>query len=59
MRYHHQKDLMLHLKVTGRSYLQSAPVEDLPEDSIDMNAFCKEYDCEKLQSAIIRFNLVD
>ena len=59
MDYDHQKDLMLRLKVTGRSYLGTAPMKEIPKDGIEMNEFCKKYDCEKLQSAVIRFNLID
>ena len=59
IKYENQKDLMLYLKVTGRSYLQSSPLKELPQNSMDMEEFCSKYDCEKLQSAIIRFNLVD
>jgi hypothetical protein len=59
MQYEHQKDLMLYLKVTGRSYLQTSPLEKLPKASIAKEEFCAEYDCEKFQSAIIRFNLVE
>ena len=59
MKYDHQRDLMVHFKVTGRSYLGSAPMNEIPKDGMDMDEFCKKYDCEKLQSAIIRFNLID
>ena len=59
LQFEHQKELMLHLKVTGRSYLESAPLGEPPPDSTAMNDFCRKYDCEKLQSAIIRFNLVE
>jgi len=59
MKYKYQKELMLYLKVTGRSYLETNPLEELPKSSIDMDEFCSQYDCEKLQSAVIRFNLVD
>jgi outer membrane protein OmpA-like peptidoglycan-associated protein len=59
MKYDHQRDLMVHLKVTGRSYLGSAPMNEIPKDGMEMDEFCKKYDCEKLQSAIIRFNLID
>jgi hypothetical protein len=59
MRFDHQKELMLHLKVTGRSYLESGPTDKLPAESIEMKEFCSRYDCDKLQSAVIRFNLVE
>jgi hypothetical protein len=59
MNIDHQKDLMLHLKVTGRSYLESAPMEKLPAESLEMKEFCQQYDCDKLQSAVIRFNLAE
>ncbi|MCK5196542.1 MAG: hypothetical protein KAQ71_22205, partial [Desulfobulbaceae bacterium] len=59
MQYQHQKDLMVYLKVTGRSYLGAAPLKELPKESINMDEFCSKYDCEKLQSAVIRFNLTD
>jgi hypothetical protein len=59
MNFDHQKDLMLHLKVTGRSYLESAPMEKLPAESLEMKEFCQQYDCDKLQSAVIRFNLAE
>jgi hypothetical protein len=59
MKYRYQKELMLYLKVTGRSYLETNPLEELPTSSIHMDEFCSKYDCEKLQSAVIRFNLVE
>jgi hypothetical protein len=59
MQYAHQKDLMVYLKVTGRSYLGAKPLDELPKESIKMDEFCSKYDCEKLQSAVIRFNLTD
>jgi outer membrane protein OmpA-like peptidoglycan-associated protein len=59
IKYDHQADLMVYLKVTGRSYLTAAPMKELPPEGIDMKEFCSKYDCEKLQSAVIRFNLVD
>jgi len=59
LRYKHQKDLMVYLKVTGRSYLESSPLEKLPRDGIAKEEFCAQYDCDKFQSAIIRFNLVE
>jgi outer membrane protein OmpA-like peptidoglycan-associated protein len=59
IQFDHQRDLMLYLKVTGRSYLGAAPMKELPKEGIDMDEFCNQYDCEKLQSAIIRFNLID
>ncbi|NNF99037.1 MAG: hypothetical protein HKM93_06640 [Desulfobacteraceae bacterium] len=57
IRYQHQKDLMLYLKVTGRSYLESTPLAELPDGEMEYEEFCEKYDCEKLQSAVIRFNL--
>ena len=60
MQFTHQKELMVRLKVTGRSYLESTPLKDLPnESSLGMQEFCSKYDCNQLQSAIIRFNLGD
>lgn len=58
LNYPYQKDLALYLKVTGRSYLESQPVKELIGGKTQVDEFCSQYDCEKLQSAAIRFNLV-
>lgn len=58
LNYPHQKDLALYLKVTGRSYLENQPVKELISGETQVDEFCSQYDCEKLQSAAIRFNLV-
>jgi chromosome segregation ATPase len=59
MSFGSQKDLLLYLKVTGRSYLESAPTGYKEIDEMGMEEFCRQYDCEKLQRAVVRFNLVE
>jgi len=58
MNYKKQKDLMMYLKVTGRSYLESSPEKILAKNDIAMDDFCSRNNCEKYQRAVIRFNLI-
>jgi chromosome segregation ATPase len=58
MDFDKQDDLMVFLKVTGRSYLETTPSGLSVEDGVDMDDFCDEYNCEEFHRAIIRFNLI-
>ena len=59
MNYQYQKDLLPLVKVTGRSFL----AEDIKgrniASALSMKDYCAQYNCEKSQKVIIRFNLKD
>ncbi|MBA2404122.1 MAG: hypothetical protein H0V66_05075 [Bdellovibrionales bacterium] len=59
MNYKHQTDMLPLVKVTGRSFLAEEVVGRDIATALDTKDYCKQYNCEKSQKVIIRFNLKD
>jgi len=59
MQYKHQQDLLPMVKVTGRSFLAEEVKGRNIASGLNITDYCKQYNCEKSQKVIIRFNLKD
>ena len=59
MTYQHQKDLLPLVKVTGRSFLAEEVKGRNIASGLSIKDYCAQYNCEKSQKVIIRFNLKD
>lgn len=59
MTYTHQKDLLPLVKVTGRSFLAEEVKGRNIASGLAIKDYCAQYNCEKSQKVIIRFNLKD
>jgi outer membrane protein OmpA-like peptidoglycan-associated protein len=59
MTYAHQKDMLPLVKVTGRSFLAEEVKGRNIASGLAIKDYCAQYNCEKSQKVIIRFNLKD
>lgn len=59
MTYTHQKDMLPLVKVTGRSFLAEEVKGRNIASGLAIKDYCAQYNCEKSQKVIIRFNLKD
>ena len=59
MNYAHQKDMLPLVKVTGRSFLAEEVKGRNIASGLAIKDYCAQYNCEKSQKVIIRFNLKD
>ena len=53
-----QKAMLPLVKVTGRSFF-TQDIEGVNADKLDIEKFCKAYDCQKSQNVVVRFTLID
>jgi len=53
-----QKAMLPLVKVTGRSFF-TQDIEGVNAEKLDIENFCKTYDCQKSQNVVVRFTLID
>jgi chromosome segregation ATPase len=53
--FHHQKELLSFMKVSGRSFLEVMKVQD--RNVATAAEFCRQNDCKKAQKVIVRFSM--
>jgi len=56
--FNYQKNMLPLVKVTGRSFF-TEEIEGTRADKLDLEQFCKAYDCQKSQKVVVRFTLTD
>lgn len=59
MKYDYQKDMLPLVKVTGRSFLAEEVKGRNIASGLAIKDYCAQFNCEKSQKVIIRFNLKD
>ncbi len=57
MNFEHQKQLKPMVKVSGKSFFESAKQSRSVASGTSAANFCKQYDCKKAQKVLIKFNI--